>query len=77
MVARFLERLWRDPRPHRKTDLQLAVRLNYNVYKKYLDWMERKGLIVVEETVSITPKGLETYKTLVAWIKNTVGDEHL
>ena len=77
MVARFLERLWRDPRPHRKTDLQLAVRLNYNVYKKYLDWMEQKGLIVVGETVSITPKGLETYKTLVAWIKDTVGEEHL
>ena len=77
MVARFLERLWRDPRPHRKTDLQLAVRLNYNVYKKYLDWMEQKGLIVVEESVTITPKGLETYKTLVAWIKDTVGDEHL
>ena len=77
MVARFLERLWRDPRPHRKTDLQLAVRLNYNVYKKYLDWMEQKGLIVVGETVSITPKGLETYKTLVAWIKGTVGEEHL
>lgn len=77
VVARFLERLWRDPRPHRKTDLQLAVRLNYNVYKKYLDWMSEKGLIEVGETVSITPKGLETYKTLVAWIKDTVGDEHL
>lgn len=77
MVARFLERLWRDGRPHRKTDLQLAVRLNYNVYKKYLDWMEQKGLIVVGETVAITPKGLETYRTLVAWIKDTVGEEHL
>lgn len=77
MVARFLERLWRDERPHRKTDLQLAVRLNYNVFKKYLDWMEVKGLITVDETVAITPKGLETYRTLVAWIKDTVGDEHL
>ena len=77
MVARFLERLWRDQRPHRKTDLQLAVRLNYNVYKKYLDWMEQKGLIVVGETIAITPKGLETYKTLVEWIKDTVGEEHL
>ena len=77
VVARFLERLWRDPRPHRKTDLQLAVRLNYNVYKKYLEWLEQKGLITVGETVAITPKGLETYKTLVAWIKDTVGDEHL
>lgn len=77
VVARFLERLWRDQRPHRKTDLQLAVRLNYNVFKKYLDWMDGKGLITVDETVAITPKGLETYHTLVAWIKDTVGDEHL
>ncbi|HET6404180.1 MAG TPA: winged helix-turn-helix domain-containing protein [Candidatus Thermoplasmatota archaeon] len=83
VVARFLERLWRDERPHRKTDLQLAVRLNYNVYKKYLDWLSAKGLISLTprddgaELVSITPKGLETYKTLVGWIKDTVGDEHL
>ena len=77
MVARFLERLWRDQRPHRKTDLQLSVRLNYNVYKKYLEWMEAKGLIVVDDAVTITPKGLETYRTLVAWIKDTVGEEHL
>lgn len=83
VVARFLERLWRDPRPHRKTDLQLAVRLNYNVYKKYLDWMGAKGLVELSqaadgsERVAITPKGLETYKTLVAWIRETVGDEHL
>ena len=77
MVARFLERLWRDERQHRKTDLQLAVRLNYNVYRKYLDWMQEKGLITVGETVAITPKGLETYRSLVTWIKDTVGDEHL
>jgi len=83
VVARFLERLWRDERPHRKTDLQMAVRLNYNVYKKYLDWMLEKGLIQVStekdggERIAITPKGLSTYKTLVEWIKETVGEEHL
>lgn len=76
-MARFLERLWRDQRPHRKTDLQLAVRLNYNVYRKYLDWMGHKGLITVDEFVSITPKGLATYHSLVAWIKETVGEDHL
>ena len=83
VVSRFLERLWRDPRPHRKTDLQMAVRLNYNVYKKYLDWMATKGLVLVtmepdgSERVAITPKGLDTYKRLVEWIKETVGEELL
>jgi predicted transcriptional regulator len=82
VVARFLERLWRDGRPHRKTDLQLAVRLNYNVYRKYLDWMAAKDLIHVGtaeqgERITITPRGVETYRRLVEWIKETVGDEHL
>jgi predicted transcriptional regulator len=74
-VARFLDRLARHPRPYRRTDLQLAVRLNYTVYKRYLEWMERKGLIRVDETIEITPKGSATYQTLVAWIKDAVGDQ--
>ena len=77
MVARFLDRLWRDQRPHRRTDLQLAVRLNYSVYKRYLEWMERKGLVTVSDTIQITPKGIETYWTLVAWIKDAVGEDRL
>ena len=77
MVARFLDRLCRDPRPQRRTDLQLAVRLNYNIYKRYLEWMERKGLILVGDTIQITPKGIETYGTLVTWIKDAVGEERL
>ena len=83
VVARFLERLWRDPRPHRKTDLQLAVRLNYNVYKKYLEWLLEKQLVALSldpegaERIAITPKGLDTYKRLVEWIKETVGEELL
>lgn len=81
-MARFLERLWRDGRPHRRTDLQFAVRLNYNVYRKYLDWMVAKGFVTVTpsedgDRVAITPKGLETYHRLVVWIKETMGDEHL
>lgn len=77
VVARFLDRLSRQQGSHRRTDLQLAVRLNYNVYKRYLEWMERKGLIVVTETVQITPKGIETYRTLVTWIKDAVGEDRL
>ncbi|MBW3583940.1 MAG: winged helix-turn-helix domain-containing protein [Euryarchaeota archaeon] len=82
VVARFLERLWRDGRPRRKTELQLAVRLNYNVYKKYLEWLVQAGLVETVagkdgECIAITEKGRETYGTLVSWIKETIGEEHL
>ena len=83
VVARFLERLWRVRRPHGKTELQMAVRLNYSVYQRYLDWMDEKGLVRLETgadgsaTVEATPKGLATYGTLVAWIRETVGEDHL
>ncbi len=79
VVARFLEKLVVGGGKRRKTELQMAVGLNFNVYTKYLDWLESKELIrVVEEderskSVSLTPKGLETYKTLVKWIKDIVG----
>jgi predicted transcriptional regulator len=79
VVARFLEKLIAKGGSRRKTELQMAVGLNFNVYTKYLGWMESKNLIHTEEKderskhVSITPKGLETYKTLVGWIKKVVG----
>ena len=77
VVARFLDRLSRSQRALRRTDLQLAVRLNYTVYKRYLEWMERKGLIRVGEAIEITPKGADTYRTLVTWIKDAVGEDRL
>lgn len=83
VVARFLERLWRDTRPYGRTDLQMAVRLNYTVFRKYLDWMLAKDLVALRaddsglERVVITQKGLATYHRLVGWIKETVGDRLL
>lgn len=79
VVARFLEKLIATGGSRRKTELQMAVGLNFNVYTKYLEWLETKGLIhTVEEDertkhVALTPKGMETYKTLVKWIKDVVG----
>ncbi len=79
VVARFLEKLIASGGSRRKTELQMAVGLNFNVYTKYLDWLESKDLVhVIEEDerskyVSLTPKGLDTYKTLVKWIKDVVG----
>ncbi len=79
VVARFLEKLIVSGGSRRKTDLQMAVRLNFNVYMKYLEWLERKDLVRTHEEderskyVSVTPKGLETYQTLVEWIKEVIG----
>jgi predicted transcriptional regulator len=79
VVARFLEKLIVTGGSRRKTELQMAVGLNFNVYTKYLEWLESKGLIHTVEAderskhVSLTPKGMETYKTLVKWIKDIVG----
>jgi predicted transcriptional regulator len=79
VVARFLEKLISSGGSRRKTELQMAVGLNFNVYTKYLDWLEMKELVhIVEEDerskyVSLTPKGMDTYKTLVKWIKDVIG----
>jgi predicted transcriptional regulator len=79
VVARFLEKLIAGGGQRRKTELQMAVGLNFNVYTKYLEWLEIKGIIHVTEEderskyVSLTPKGMETYKTLVKWIRDVVG----
>jgi predicted transcriptional regulator len=79
VVARFMEKLIMSGGQRRKTELQMAVGLNFNVYMKYLEWLENKGLIrTVEEDerskhVSLTAKGMDTYKTLVKWIKDVVG----
>ncbi len=79
VVAKFLEKLLVKGGSRRKTELQMAVGLNFDVYTKYLEWLETKGLIDTRQEderlkyVSITQKGLETYKTLVTWIKEVVG----
>ena len=79
VVARFLEKLVSTGGKRRKTELQMAVGLNFNVYTKYLEWLEKKGLIhALEEDerqkyIALTPKGMETYKTLVKWIKDIIG----
>jgi predicted transcriptional regulator len=79
VVARFLERLWRERKPIIKTRLQTGVRLNYDVFTKYLEWIIGKGLVQVErrdrhEYLSLTKDGSEAYKRLVGWIKDVFGN---
>ena len=58
----------------------MASNLNYDIYSKYLNWMIKKDLLMVEKIskrnirVKITQKGLETYDMMVEWIKENVGE---
>lgn len=79
VVARFLERLSLSRKEYKRTQLQMAVGLNYNVYVKYLNWLIEKGLIKIEkgsdghDYVRITEKGIQSHCTLVEWIKGIMG----
>ncbi len=78
VVARLLERLWRANGPMLKTHLQVAANVNYDVFVRYLSWMEGRALVELEnsadahERVRLTPKGHEAYRKLVQWINEVV-----
>jgi predicted transcriptional regulator len=79
VISRFLETLWLSHKTYKKTNLQMAVNLNYDVYMKYLKWLEEKNLIVISKEdehqyVKITVRGVEVYNTVVMWIKKTIGE---
>lgn len=76
VLARMLDALYEEGRM-RKTRLQLASRLNYPAFKRYLDWMVEKGLLRIVETedgeyVELTREGLDSYEKLVVWVKKFV-----
>jgi predicted transcriptional regulator len=78
VVARVLERLWREEAPMLRTRLQVASKVNYDVFIKYLDWMLAKGLVELrpldggKEGIVLTPKGEEAYRRLVQWIDEII-----
>lgn len=78
VVARLLERLWREDAPMLKTRLQVAAKVNYDIFSRYLSWMVERGLVVIENSpdeharISLTRKGQESYLKLVQWINEVV-----
>ena len=74
VVARMLERLWREGEPMLKTRFQVAANVNYDVFSRYLAWLRARGLVAVEnhpdghERVVITEKGKRAYRQLVEWL---------
>ena len=79
VVARFLDILWWDTVGMKKTPLQMSVKLNYQTFLKYLDWLEKHDLVRItaddgSERITLSDKGMVAHKRLVEWIKETMKD---
>lgn len=80
VVARFLDVLSRNRAGLKKTPLQMSVRLNYQTFLNYLEWLEKHELVKVavddegNERIMLSAKGVEAYKRLVEWIIETMKD---
>jgi len=78
VVARLLERLWREGDPMLKTRLQVASNVNYDVFRRYVSWMTEHGLVEMEnsndghERIILTTKGNVAYRTLVQWMNEVI-----
>lgn len=71
VIARMIEILYIEG-AMKKTQLQMASRLNYKTFTRYLNWLTEKKLIEANNEsgyVKLTRNGLETYQTLVAWTR--------
>lgn len=83
VVARFLDRLLYADETYTKQSLQMAVRLNYDLFSSYLAFLEEKGLVTVQtrekgsDQVRITQEGVQTHRRIVAWIREVIGEEFL
>lgn len=79
VVARFLDQLWRPDKVFSKSQLQAAVRLNYDLFRKYLTYLQARGFVTVRpdergtDLVRITPEGLAAYKRLTGVLHDLFG----
>ena len=76
VVARFLDILYNNGQPMKKTNIQMRVGLNYSRFTDYLDWLLAHGLLQKAndeqgELYGLSPKGIDSYHRLVDWIRDT------
>jgi predicted transcriptional regulator len=77
VLARFLDVLYSNGQPMKKTNLQMRVGLNYPRFVDYLGWLTSHGFVQQTgeggaELYSLSPKGLDAYHRLVDWIRETM-----
>jgi predicted transcriptional regulator len=80
IVGRFLDIMYKNGSPMKKTNIQMSLRLTYPRFKEYLQWMLEHQLAVeiqeeeeTSERIMLTPKGIDSYHRLVDWISDTIG----
>lgn len=83
VLARFLDALWHEPGtpPVRrsKSSLQRAARVNYDLFRRYLGFVERQGFVEVEpgersDQVRLTQAGRDAHARLLGWMRDLLGD---
>jgi predicted transcriptional regulator len=74
VLARIIEALVNNG-PMKRTKLAIACGLSYDKFERYLEWMVRKNLVIIDGDgfVRLTKDGERTYEELVQWIKRYVG----
>jgi predicted transcriptional regulator len=82
VVARFLAKLHPGHGPEvrlSRSKLQMAVAVNYDVFRKYLQLLLERGLIEEvrgeqdETQLRLTEAGLRAHDDLVAWLESMFG----
>lgn len=78
VLARFLDKLYDNHLPMKKTNLQMRVGLNYPRFMEYLEWMVSHGFVQQQtdengtEVYSLSMQGVDAHRRLVAWIRETM-----
>ena len=77
VLARFLDILYENGQPMKKTNLQMRTGLNYVRFSEYFDWMISHGFVQKQmedgaDVYSLSQSGLDAYHRLVAWIRDTM-----
>lgn len=82
LVVRFLDALARPDVETTRAQLQAAVGVNYDIFRRYLAFLEGKGLVSVRgaglrggETIVLTREGRDVRDELRGWIGRLLGDQ--
>lgn len=80
VVARFLDCMCRPGEgAFTRSRLQRAVRLNYDLFRRYLELVVERGLVAADdqdpETFRVTEDGRRVHRELVAWLHDLFGGE--